>query len=304
MLSYELVDKGGFGSVVSIDNDDEVIRHMAHMHRDDRRLKWYTYDILNNSSDCSCISKDICGCKHMEDERYDLIIDKGTLDAILVGGAICDMLYQVYRLLKPRTGVYFICSLFSREVIYPILSSQSLGYTVQYHTICSGDGMSQCVNDPSYNVYICRKICKLSCKDTGHFMVNISKLAEEERIIMNEHYQMRSPLLTADEEGRIKQQFKEFVSIDSIRRDDLKAGSDVINRSIDNVSKNVSIVGSVSVDMIDFIPLPQVYAILFGDDHSLGYSYELFLEDVHNFTLTKENYMNSDEAIEFMRTMQ
>ena len=36
LLSYELVDKGG--SVVSIDNDD-VIRDMAHMYRDNRRIK-------------------------------------------------------------------------------------------------------------------------------------------------------------------------------------------------------------------------------------------------------------------------
>jgi hypothetical protein len=108
LLSYELVDKGG--SVVSIDNDD-VIRDMAHMYRDNRRIKWYTYNILNNSSDCSCISNDICDCKHMEDEQYDLIIHEGTLDAILVGGAICDMLYQIQRLLKPRAGVYAHSSL-------------------------------------------------------------------------------------------------------------------------------------------------------------------------------------------------
>jgi len=131
LLSYELVDKGG--SVVSIDNND-VIRHIAHMYRDNRRIKWYTYNILNNSSDCSCISNDICDSKHMEDEQYDLIIHEGTLDAILVGGSNSEVVEASRRR---------VCSFFSREVIYPILSSQSLGYTVHYHTICCGEGMSQ-----------------------------------------------------------------------------------------------------------------------------------------------------------------
>ena len=79
-LSAQLAD-AGFGEVVSIDNDSECISHMKKMHRDDERLKWFTYDIVEPES----LQTD----EHTTNiilGKFDLVVDKGTLDAILVEG--------------------------------------------------------------------------------------------------------------------------------------------------------------------------------------------------------------------------
>ena len=76
-LSVQLADSG-FEQVVSVDNDGECISHMKKMHDGDERLRWYTYDMVEPES-LSCSIKTDLG-------KFDLIVDKGTLDAILVEG--------------------------------------------------------------------------------------------------------------------------------------------------------------------------------------------------------------------------
>ena len=79
-LSVQLADSG-FGEVVSVDNDSECISHMKKMHHDDERLKWFTYDIVEPES----LQIDGYSTKTTLG-KFDLVVDKGTLDAILVEG--------------------------------------------------------------------------------------------------------------------------------------------------------------------------------------------------------------------------
>jgi hypothetical protein len=51
---------------------------------------------------------------------FDLIVDKGTLDAVLVEGSVYQMLAIVYNLLTIG-GVYLICSLHEQEMISSLL---------------------------------------------------------------------------------------------------------------------------------------------------------------------------------------
>lgn len=74
VLSIQLADLG-FGEIVSVDNDSECINHMKLLHGNDCRLKWITYDMVD--PECSRAS---------DLGLFNLIVDKGTLDAILVEG--------------------------------------------------------------------------------------------------------------------------------------------------------------------------------------------------------------------------
>lgn len=271
MLSYALVDRGNFGQVVSIDNDVEVIKHMSAMYQGDQRLKWYAYDIITGESLNSH------SAEHLMDEKYDIIIDKGTLDAVLVEGSIYTMLHDVYRLLKP-TGIYFVCSIFSFEMLQPLLSLPVLGYHVEYSAI-SDESDNKTVG----NIYICRKICQLSRSESGYHAIDIEELAREEDRVMHDYFKSKQPILTTDKQQSIKKQFESF----HLSKQDLNVEND----------HDITIEG-------DYITLTDAYRIMFGEELSLGYSYDLFLEDIQNFPLSRENHMNSTEAIEFLRIMQ
>lgn len=74
LLSIQLADLG-FGEIVSVDNDSDCINHMKLLHGNDGRLKWITYDMVDPAS----TSASDLG-------MFNLIVDKGTLDAVLVEG--------------------------------------------------------------------------------------------------------------------------------------------------------------------------------------------------------------------------
>jgi ribosomal protein L11 methylase PrmA len=74
VLSIQLADLG-FGEIVSVDNDSECIKHMELLYGNDCRLKWITYDMVDPASTTNA-----------DLGMFNLIVDKGTLDAILVEG--------------------------------------------------------------------------------------------------------------------------------------------------------------------------------------------------------------------------
>lgn len=61
--------------------------------------------------------------------NFDLIVDKGTLDAVLVEGSVFQMLEIVYNLLNVG-GVYLICSLHEKEMISSLLGIEELGFKI------------------------------------------------------------------------------------------------------------------------------------------------------------------------------
>lgn len=68
--------------------------------------------------------EEIIGCRG---GYYDLVVDKGTFDAVLVEGSTAHMLLESVRLLRPVSGVYLLCSLHSDELLRPLFTLPMLG---------------------------------------------------------------------------------------------------------------------------------------------------------------------------------
>ena len=68
--------------------------------------------------------------------------------------------------------------------------------------------------------------------------------------------------------------------------------------SVEEIEKIVSRFGENSYNLGD------AYEIIFGDKQELGYTYQLYLEDIQNFQLVNEGSMNINEALAFIKTME
>lgn len=167
--------------VISIDNDPEVIKHMRSECRNNTKLKWYTYDIVE---DCGKPQ----GNELDNDGYFDLVVDKGTFDAILVEGATCSMLADIHRLLRIG-GVYMLFSINSEQLLTSIFSLPELQFDVAYHE----DRRNKC------SILLCRK----RSNDT----VNMESLAEREHAIMDSYFKSEHPLVTPEFEATLRAAF-------------------------------------------------------------------------------------------------
>jgi hypothetical protein len=239
---------------------------MRNVHKDDDRLSWSTYDILtevdmipaaNGTKYPVTASPAEVAVFEPHMESFDIIIDKGTLDAILVEGSVCSMLANIHDLLK-GSGIYFNCSLFSSDFVASLLKTPSLGFQVKQYQMVASDSSS--VEQTEGNIFICKK-------RVGH-SVDRELLSEEETFIMHNHFQSECPLLTAEKENQIQEYFR-------------------------------------SSSSTGYLTLSETYALVFGDDMaSLGYTSKLFMEDIQDFSLSKEGMMNVEEVVSFLKSKQ
>lgn len=298
-LSAQLADIG-FDDIVSIDNDSGCISHMMNLHREDPRLKWYVHDLVEPQNTAMKTF-------HEVDGSFDLVVDKGTLDAILVEGSIHTMLHEVHRLLR-LGGVYLLFSINSEQLLYPLLSMESLGFHVSCHELAlpkpvaaSSSAVSgSIVGLPSSDgeglvistVLVCKKV-----SDTAS--IDMQRLAAEERQVMDNYFQHEQPFLTAEEEDRIRNHF------DCV-------GKPAAAWGIDESGAGMGMDTDVGMDVEDSVPcldLAAAYGAMFdsavgGIGGELEYTYELFLEDMARFPLRHPGRMTVDESIEFLRAMQ
>lgn len=212
-LSYDLI-QFGFNKVISIDNDIGCIKHCRDMYKNYSQLEWYCYDItgLECNEDFDFIPNW---------ESYDIIIDKGTLDAILVGGTVSSTLINIYRLLKPVNGIYLLCSLFSHEYIHSLLLIPELGFnSVKHFELESKD------NNPS-NIYLCFKV-------NSNVNLDIDIIMEKETEIMNSYFQDLNPFLTNQKEEEIRTIFgnHKTMSVNEVY-DQIFAGYDELGYTFD-----------------------------------------------------------------------
>jgi SAM-dependent methyltransferase len=186
-LSYSLLNELQVKSVVSLDNDQNCIQHMKEKYCEYQKMKWLVYDLVEN---CAQEDRNVTDTEHMKTASYDLVIDKGTLDAVLVEGSIATMLCEIFRVLKSG-GVYFLCSLHCPELLEPLFTNSPLEMSVSFLGDCgTEDGRCR-------TVALCRKG---QCND--HFL-DLNQMITTENSIMNTFYQELHPLVTNEEKERI-----------------------------------------------------------------------------------------------------
>jgi SAM-dependent methyltransferase len=171
--------------VISIDNDAEVIKHMKSQ-TSNHRLKWYTYDIIEDCGKPQDNELD-------RDGYFDLVVDKGTFDAVLVEGATCRMLADIHRLLRVG-GVYILFSINSEELLTTIFGMPELQFDVAFHE----DKRNKC------SILLCRK------RTSKH--IDFESLAEREHAILDSYFKAEHPLITEALEASLRQAFARYGS--------------------------------------------------------------------------------------------
>lgn len=251
-LSKELLDDG-YNLIVSIDNDEQCISHMSTKYlAEDINLKWMCYDIVEKSGRDENFFRSCDG--------FDVIVDKGTFDAILVEGSCFLMLAEVHRLLSVG-GVYIVCSINSETLLRNLFTVDTLGYECQFF------GQTRHDDGSTGNVVVCKKV---SCSS-----VDQAKLAQEEKFIMDNFFQIQQPLLTQEMEKKIRQNFQ------------------------------MALLQSNSKDSpIDHLPNYIAHIAMFSTEDRLAYSIEMFTEDLQDFATEFPGFMSVQEAIRFITLKQ
>eukprot|EP01038_Epipyxis_sp_PR26KG_P006522 gene6522-8963_t len=258
-LSISLKNRSNYGEIVSIDNDIDCIEHMKKLYPLNG-LHWLYYDLIESDwrNEKSILS--ICS-------YFDLIIDKGTFDAIIVEGTASKMLMEIHRVLRIE-GVYILCSIHSTELIKSLLSIEDLQFSVSVFSIMSKD------ENNSATIAVC---IKQSNED-----INFNILESKENIIMNHYYQIQNPLLNETYKNDILNYYKihgrkpiDIIETDSEGR-----------------------LGEYTLD------LKSAYKALFQSNSSLEYTLELFMEDLMNFNRADPDRITFNEAIQFITSMQ
>jgi hypothetical protein len=209
---------------------------------------------------------------------FEMIVDKGTLDAILVEGAIYTMLYEVHRLLKVG-GVYIVFSLNTEKLLSPLLGTESLGFDTKCYAIQKKQTVFNIEVDIEDQQTVLGTV--VICKKNKDMVVNIEQLAAEEKDIMDNYFKIEYPFLTLEQEDKIRTNFEGiYLSTNTDRNND--------NYDIEKLS----------------LELYQAYKAMFDEEDNLEYSYELFVEDTDIYPLEREGYMTVKEAIAFLQTMQ
>lgn len=271
-LSNKIAELGCFSQVVSIDNDAECISHMKHQNAGNALMQWHVYDMIERYGPPA-------SSQFLEEHgSFDLIIDKGTFDAILVEGVSYPMLCEVHRLLATN-GYYLLCSIHTKELLNPLLSTPILGFEIMRQddiepAETSGLGifnsMSQ-QDDNTGTIMLCKKIVSMDAIDEG-------ALAVHEKNVMDFYYQEERPLLTVEYLQNLESSF--FNALQNLRSEQ----------------------GWIH----DNLPFALAHSVLFKDDEALGYTLDLFLGDLERFPVAArdEGRISLSEIKEFLKAMQ
>lgn len=204
-LSFQLAHL--YDHIVSVDYDPEIIKHMTlaatQLEARDKnalrlgKMNWQVCDILDLDGEaCSLYSDSI-----------DIAIDKGTLDAIIVGGSIVNLFVNIHRMLR-SDGKYLVISFLSKDLLERLL--------------CIPDFLEveRCTEKifPSgkVTVVVCRKVV---CGGFKYDSFLMKHLKEHEQSITDEYFQESNPWLTEEKKNSITNYFCEFCRSKSLDLD-------------------------------------------------------------------------------------
>ncbi|KAL0212374.1 hypothetical protein RCL1_006000 [Eukaryota sp. TZLM3-RCL] len=153
-LSYQLYEDG-FKNVVSIDIADSAINQMIEKYRETApELEWQVMDVRKLD---------------FPSGSFDLVVDKGTMDALLCGKDSFENVYsahkEIHRVLKP-SGTYINITYGQPEARQDHFRRQGLNWTVEHKTVPKSMlGLEENSDNPSNFFYV--YICKASTAETS-----------------------------------------------------------------------------------------------------------------------------------------
>ena len=257
-----------FEHVVSVDILEDCIRHMI------------AQESSTGNNDTNYIRKRLTWlqCDMLDAEQiyyliqsgrmpssYDFIFDKGTFDAILVEGVVHQYVINVYNLLKPSVGIFCMVSVHNEDFLSPFLSSPLFNFHVVYSALPNG-----------------KTGCIAVCVRKSSQLLDELAIATLEENVMNNYFKEQSPLFSQQDIDAIMHKFNCGVG----QNNSFEESDNYYGCQQQRVSLHIA------------------YDLLFGDKPELGYSYSLFLEDIHNFQLVEEGSMSAEEAVAFVKSME
>lgn len=279
-LSISLAQEFAFQTVVSNDNDGECIRHMNALYPASEAFHWLCYDIVEDIGVAQHNILDI-------NNSFDIIIDKGTFDAILVEGSTTNMFHEINRLLS-HNGSYILCSIHNSDFLRQFLSNPELNFSVEVFEIDLSVYRKACVaicrrNNATYIATACD-----SANDDNNF--DLSHFNDYEKAVMDQFYKIEQPLLTTEYKQQLKQNFDNILMQHRC--------------SFSNTQTNTNFDGSI--DLSTYVAIEYAYDAMFSPQQQLElqYSYDMFLDDLKQFELGVAGHINYDEAVLFLEQMQ
>lgn len=237
-----------YDDVLSVDIQETCISSMKLQYCNEPNLKWIVYDMNRIHSSNERFS--------LPEDAFNIIIDKGTFDAILVEGTSVYLLAEVKRLLQ-IWGIYFLVSFHSQSFLEPILTSSSLGFDVEFFF----------PKGHSYDKTENRNCTVAICRNRTKSVFDFEEVSRVEREVLTHRYVQECPLLTPREEEMVRAIFH-------------------------NDTHNL------------YLGYREIYEQSFLSVPSLGYSLDLFLEDLQTFPVANEGTMNCVEFLQFIAEKQ
>lgn len=186
--------------------------------------------------------------------EFDLVIDKGTLDAILVEGSCAAMLANIHRLLA-CDGVYSLFSIHNRSVLQSLMAISDLQFDCR---------LLKEIGQPNFKQATACICMKKGSTPPMEALINIQR---EEKRILDEYFKGEEPFLSSEMSEQLRNRYESFG--------------------------------------VSSVPLAVIHEWI-GECSSplLGYSFDLFLEDVKSFSLKERDRMNYEEVVKFLLEMQ
>lgn len=279
--------------IVSTDSDPVVIENMkktlVNNTTESSRVIYEVYDILEGpfkkrkeilfpsaSSENTSESPEEKEAREENDQHFDIIFDKGTLDYLLIQGVSDQVFYNIFLNLKNNTGIYILFTIFNKELIENIFV-QNKFFNDNIKILKKESFIS---SNASINYYVIQKNFT-----NDYLILNKEFFFTEYNRVFDKIMKVENPFLTSSLRYEITSKFNKII------QEKMKKGNQDEELGEDKKEDKK-------------ITIREVYDIVFKEDDLLGYEYSAFLEDLSYFELKHEGYMTLNEIFQFLEEMQ